>query len=129
MNLEWLLNPATQYGALGLVLIAVILAALAVKQEAHAAAAQAKAAREAALGQVEKLSQEVVAIREELKQIGTSPIPSLPGESIDLAKRSRALRMHHRGEEIPTIAAALNTPSNEIELLLKLQHLLNSTNP
>jgi hypothetical protein len=45
---------------------------------------------------------------------------------INLTKRAQALRMHRRGESIPTIAAALETPANEIALLLKV-HVVTNT--
>lgn len=41
------------------------------------------------------------------------------------ARREEALRMQDRGESAATIAAALQTPRNEIDLLLKIQKLSN----
>jgi hypothetical protein len=45
---------------------------------------------------------------------------------LNLTKRAQALRMHRRGESVPTIAAALQSPHNEIDLLLKVHSYLNS---
>jgi hypothetical protein len=127
MNLEWILNPATQYAAMGLILIAVLGAAFSLKRELHVALTQAKEAREAASGCANSLAEQLQGLRLEMKQMEANALPPVPGESIDLGKRSRVLRMHHRGEELPTIAAALNTPLNEVELLLKIDQLLNAT--
>jgi hypothetical protein len=48
------------------------------------------------------------------------------GFSLNLTKRAQALRMYRRGETVASIAAALQTPSTEIELLLKVDRLLES---
>jgi len=128
MNLQWILNPATQYFAMGLILIAVLGAALSVKRELHTALARAKEAREEASGSIGDLARQVEELRLELKQREAEPAPQQLWESIDLSKRSRVLRMYHRGEELPSIAGALNVPLNEIELLLKIDQILNSTN-
>jgi hypothetical protein len=45
---------------------------------------------------------------------------------LNLSKRSQALRMHRRGEASPEIAAALNIPSQEVELLIKVQRIVLS---
>jgi len=127
MNLEWILNPATQYAAMALILFATLGAAITLKCEIRAALAQAAEAREAARSSAEGLTKELQGIRVEMKEADANSVPPAPGESMDLTKRSRALRMHHRGEEIPTIAAALKSPQNEIDLLLKIDQLLNST--
>jgi hypothetical protein len=43
-----------------------------------------------------------------------------PGLSLNLSKRSVALRMHRRGEPPEAIAATLQVPRNEVELLMKV---------
>jgi hypothetical protein len=53
--------------------------------------------------------------------------PSVPlGSGLNLNKRSIALQMHRRGESPVQIAAALNIPRNEVELLLKVHRLVLS---
>ena len=44
--------------------------------------------------------------------------------AITYTKRTQALRMHRRGESASTIAGALAVPRNEIDLLLKVQNLV-----
>jgi hypothetical protein len=50
------------------------------------------------------------------------PAPTI-GDSINLTKRTRALQMRRRGEELHTISAALGCSSGELNLLLKLDRL------
>jgi hypothetical protein len=52
------------------------------------------------------------------------PMSVKPG--LNLSKRSQALRMHRRGEAPAQIAAALNIPSQEVELLIKVQRIVLS---
>ncbi len=57
-------------------------------------------------------------------QPAATPMSVRPG--LNLTKRSQALRMHRRGETPPQIAAALNIPSQEVELLIKVQRIVLS---
>jgi hypothetical protein len=53
-----------------------------------------------------------------------TPVRTAPGLSINLTRRSQALRMYRRGDSPEQIAAALQMPRNEVELLLKVQRAL-----
>jgi hypothetical protein len=44
--------------------------------------------------------------------------------SLNLTRRTQALRMRRRGESVESIAAALAAPRNEIELLLKVYEIV-----
>jgi hypothetical protein len=46
--------------------------------------------------------------------------PSPPKSGLNLNKRTQAIRMSRRGEQAEKIAAALNLPRREVELLLKV---------
>jgi len=48
------------------------------------------------------------------------PVPQ-PDPDANLSRHARALLMHRRGECASAIATALQTPRNEIELLLKIR--------
>ncbi len=53
--------------------------------------------------------------------------PAVPRESMNLSKRSQALRLHRMGEPPERIAAALGISRMEVELLLKVhQTVLDS---
>ena len=53
--------------------------------------------------------------------------PGLPKPGLNLNKRSQALRMHRRGETADGIAAALELPRQEVELLVKVHRIVLST--
>jgi hypothetical protein len=56
-----------------------------------------------------------------------APPPGLPKPGLNLSKRSHALRMHRRGEGADQIAAALELPRQEVELLLKVHRIVLSS--
>jgi hypothetical protein len=55
-----------------------------------------------------------------------APPPGLPKPGFNLSKRSHALRMHRRGEGAEQIAAALELPRQEVDLLLKVHRIVLS---
>jgi len=57
----------------------------------------------------------------------TSVAPGLPKPGLNLNKRSQALRMHRRGEPADSIAAALELPRQEVDLLIKVHRIVLST--
>lgn len=56
-----------------------------------------------------------------------APPPGLPKPGLNLSKRSHALRMHRRGEAAEQIAAALELPRQEVDLLLKVHRIVLSS--
>ena len=56
-----------------------------------------------------------------------APPPGLPKPGLNLSKRSQALRMHRRGEGAGQIAAALELPRQEVDLLLKVHRIVLSS--
>jgi hypothetical protein len=42
-----------------------------------------------------------------------------------MTRRSQVLRLHHRGEGPDQIAAALGVPVNEVDLMLKVNKMVN----
>lgn len=78
-------------------------------------------AEHAALKQrVDQLASEVTARPE--------PVPARqPGPSLNLTRRGAALRLARSGENTEAIAATLQVPQNEVQLLMKVQHLLAQT--
>jgi hypothetical protein len=55
---------------------------------------------------------------EERTGVLVSPVP--PKSGLNLNKRSQVIRMSRRGEQAEKIAASLNLPQREVELLLKI---------
>ena len=56
-----------------------------------------------------------------------APLPGMPKPGLNLNKRSHALRMHRRGEGAEQIAAALELPRQEVDLLLKVHRIVLSS--
>jgi hypothetical protein len=56
-----------------------------------------------------------------------APPPGIPKPGLNLSKRSHALRMHRHGEGAEQIAAALDLPRQEVELLLKVHRIVLSS--
>lgn len=56
-----------------------------------------------------------------------APPPGLPKPGLNLSKRSHALRMQRRGEGAEQIAAALELPRQEVDLLLKVHRIVLSS--
>jgi hypothetical protein len=128
MHLEWLLNPLTVYALAAVGLSLNLALYVSIKWEAakcRGLADEWQTARDSDQTALCGLKAEIDGLRESLRQLEAVP-PSRPAAlGINLTKRAQALRMHHRGESIPTIAAALETPVNEIALLLKVHTLTN----
>ena len=128
MNLGWLLSPATQYCALAFGLTACLVLFISAKMEMQSLRREAAESSKAVGASVNSLSAEIQGIREGVRELEMTPTIVTPAEGLNLTKRAQALRMSRRGEPIPTIAASLRVPQNEVELLLKIQRLVNSQN-
>lgn len=63
---------------------------------------------------------------EEQKKLARDP-PALPRKSMNLSKRSQALRLHRMGEPPERIASALGLSRTEVELLLKVHQTVLET--
>jgi len=78
--------------------------------------------------QLRPLRETVEALAIQLRDLQHHPhVPApagIPKAGFNLSKRSQALRMHRRGEEPAQIAAALDLPRQEVELLLKVHRIL-----
>ena len=131
MSMDWMLQPVTQVAALGAVLGVGLLGSLAlwvsVKIEMRASRKEAQALRSLTEATINGLRGRI----EELRALPPcDPVPSTGPttvQGLNLTTRTKALRMYHRGETIPLIAAALGVPKEEVELLLKLDHLLKES--
>jgi|GEM_PF-1073073 len=75
-----------------------------------------------------RLESELSQCRREIEQIPIMAAASATGVSINLSKRSQALRMHRQGESLDRIATVLGIPHGELELLVKLQNVVRYSN-
>jgi len=51
-------------------------------------------------------------------------VPVAPRAGLNLSKRSQALRMHRKGDPPERIAAALEVPQQEVDLLIKVHRIV-----
>ena len=125
-TLELLLHPLAPYIGLTLVLVLSLCLFLQVKFEMRRQAK--KWAEERTALQVANL-----ALRGALDDLRREPEPAAaPAVSatprvaaLSLTRRSQVLRLYHRGEMPEQIAAALGVPLNEVDLLLKVNKMVN----
>lgn len=128
MPLEWFFHPATQCAliAAGLGLCLYLFATL--KRDVSALNRQLRKDRQEFRAAVQRLEAVIAELRsglEEAQESAGSPgLPIPPRSSLNLSTRSQALRLFRRGEGIAQIAAALEVPENEVELLLKVHHIV-----
>jgi hypothetical protein len=82
----------------------------------HRHSAQESATRELKI-QVAELGARLVEAEE---RAGVLVAPSPPKSGLNLNKRTQVIRLSRRGEQVETIAATLDLPRREVELLLKV---------
>ena len=125
----WILHPLGYYGLTAVGLILCLYLFISVKKEnaqlRHRLEAENKRSEDIygefrqALGNLQHSLRDHERFEEAL-----TPITPSPGVSINLTRRSQALRMYRRGDSPEQIGAALQMPRNEVELLLKVQKAL-----
>jgi hypothetical protein len=121
MHLEWIATPFAMYAALALSLIASLVLYFDVRIEMAKERKRERRKQDASAALLNNLLGDVESVRETVRTLEVAPVVAQPaGQGINLNKRVQALRMHRRGETVATISAALQTPRNEIELLLKV---------
>jgi hypothetical protein len=127
MNTNWYLEPVTQVaflcGILGVGLIGSLTLWISAKIDAKAVRKEVREFRLATEATILELKSGI----DELRKAPLSesvPSASLVVQGLNLTDRTKALRMHSRGESIFSIAGSLGVPQEEIQLLLKLDHLL-----
>ncbi len=111
--------------AAGLVLCVILFFLL--KIEIHALSRRWQADHKTLEGSVRQLEQAVeelrIGLREAEERTGVLAPPTPPRSGLNLTTRAQALRMFRRGEQPERIAAALQVPENEIQLLIKVHRL------
>ena len=56
-----------------------------------------------------------------------APLPALPRAGMNLTKRSQVLRLHRNGDAPDRIAALLEVPQQEVDLLIKVHRIVLSS--
>lgn len=122
LEMELLAHPLTILAACALTLLAALLLCLSVKRDLarlQAAAAADRETREAAEAKLRSEIQQLAAEFEEERKAALSRAAP-PQQSMNLSKRSQALRMHRLGRPPEEIARTLGLSRMEVDLLLKV---------
>jgi hypothetical protein len=123
MPFQWILYPVTLWAAAGAALALSLYLVLTVKISRRASA---KAVTPAAPGNLEELSRRLDELEErqrETEQRAETASPVAVRPSINLSRRSQALRLYRRGEAPEEIARTLEAPVGEVRLLLKVHRI------
>jgi hypothetical protein len=130
-NFEWILNPLTTYAITGTGLVALLFLWFGARIDASKCRHEITAMKKCTDSALQELASKV-------GEIVARPAPEPPLESpgvpqsvtlsttqsLNLTRRARALHMRRRGDEAHTIAAALGISQGEVELLLKLDQMV-----
>ena len=123
--MTWMTEPLTQYAALASGLMLSLYLFVSVKRENQQLRRRLESERQAyqsMLGALRttlnRLEEEMAGQRDALP--ASEALRLIPTASLNLTKRSQAIRMHRHGDSTEVIASSLQVPRNEIELLLKV---------
>ena len=119
-----ILNPAAQYGAIGMGMALCLLLFGLLKRNLRACEARSAKKLEAIEADWNAKLENLDERWKELSQISSLLVPPAPPRSgLNLNKRSQALQLFRRGETPQAISAALSIPSNEVELLVRVHKI------
>jgi len=122
MNL--LVHPLAQLALIAAGLLGMLLLCVSLKRENAALRRRVETEQDALSDTVEAVKLQVRQLQTRLEEgagHAPEPIACAPGGgTMNLNKRSEALRLSRRGETSERIASALQLPRNEVELLLKV---------
>ena len=124
MNTNGILHPCLFYGLLALGLGCCLYLFYTLKLEIQVGRKRAVVRIEMLEDALQGLRAGMEDLREELQRLQVEPPGMAPYASINLTKRAQVLRLHRRGEAVPTIAGTLGLPQKEVELLLKVHRLM-----
>lgn len=125
----WISHPLAYYGVLAVGLVLSLYLFISVKMENAQLRKKLDAQQlqsQDLFGEFRKTLSNLAQSLQEHEQDEAQELPmrTVQGVSINLTKRSQALRMYRRGDSPEHISSALQMPRNEVELLLKVQKAL-----
>jgi hypothetical protein len=129
MNWESLNQIAVLGSVLGVGMLGSLTLCIRTKMDLRAVKKTLESYRETTDAKVEELRSALEAAAEVMKSAAAPAVAAVvPGplavQGLDLTNRTKALRMARRGEAVGSIAGSLGVAQEEIELLLKLERLL-----
>lgn len=130
MNFDWIVAPVTQEIILGVGLLGSLALWIGARSQVNAMSRELKALRvstEATLKDLSALSAQMEKMKEEpVCEVAPAPSAFMGVQGLNLTTRTKVLRMHRRGEATSSIAAALGVHQEEVDLLLKVDRMLEA---
>ncbi|MBN9661707.1 MAG: hypothetical protein J0H49_26155 [Acidobacteria bacterium] len=123
--MDWIVHPISYYLLLAVGLSLSLFLFISVKKENAGLRQELAAERRERDAAMIAFQTSLSRLETALQEAGESPevpvmLPPPPTASMNINKRGQALRMHRRGESLEQIAATLQVPRSEVELLLKV---------
>ena len=130
--MAWIAEPLTFYGLLATGLSLCLMLFVSLKKENTRLRQVIEKDRRLTVGKMEEFRSSMIRLRGALEQAHLEaryerepqPPERADAQSVNIGKRSLALRMHRRGESPEQIAATLHIPRNEVDLLLKVHQAI-----
>lgn len=122
MNIDWIMSPLAVYGVLCAASVAFLYLLFAAQVELQRQARTNAREREEMAASLAALAAKVegfVSVAPERSGAGSGPA------TMNLHKRSLALRLYQKGAEVHTITAAVGLPQAELTLLGKVHQILS----
>lgn len=121
LNLDWLLQPAVQDAIIALGTLGSLALWISAKVESRSNSRAIRTLQESTDGSIRGLGEK---LESSLIPAETTPLAVEQVNGLNLTTRTKVLRMYRRGDQAETIAAALRLQQKEVELLLKLDRML-----
>jgi hypothetical protein len=122
--MDWIVAPLTQYALIAISLVLCLTLFVSLKREAAALRRQLREEHDLVSAALDSFRGSLGNLQANLSDhesaLAGAAQPTPPTLSMNLTKRSQALRMHRRGEKPDQIATTLQIPRSEVELLLKV---------
>jgi hypothetical protein len=127
MSFDWIISPLMQAAILGAGLLGSLAIWVSAKSETRAASREIERLRISTEATIKDLIAQIKEMRAEpARENLPAPAPIMPMKGFNLTTRTKVLRMHRRGETASSIAAALGVQHEEVDLLLKLDQILEA---
>jgi hypothetical protein len=127
MNVDWMIAPLTQTAVLGAGLLGSLAIWISAKSETRAASKEIELLRISTEATIKDLTAQIQEMRvAPAIETAPAPAPVMSMQGFNLTTRTKVLRMHRRGETASSIAAALGVQHEEVDLLLKLDQMLEA---
>jgi hypothetical protein len=127
MNLDLILAPVTQAAVLGAGLLASLALWIGAKMETRAVSKELELLRVSTEATLKELTAQIQAVpTEPVSESLPTPSTMMTVQGLNLTTRTKVLRMHRRGETTSSIAAALGVQHEEVDLLVKLDRMLEA---